>query len=74
MHWYSVNEMSITKGYSPPTAAPTMHDTFLDVIGSNSATFLSKDAILLMFNTMFDYIQNTFVERNYLYNEGINVN
>ena len=51
-----------------------MHDTFLDVIGSNSATFLNKDAILLMFNTMFDYIQNTFVERNYLYNEGINVN
>ena len=46
--------MSITKGYSPPTAAPIMHDTFLDVIGSNSATFLNKDANLLMFETIFD--------------------
>ena len=49
-----VNKMSITKGYSPPTAAPTMHDTFLDVIGSNSATFLNKDANLLMFDTVID--------------------
>ena len=48
------NTISISKGYSPPTAAPTMHDTFLDVIGSNSATFLSKDANLLMFNTVID--------------------
>ena len=46
--------ISIAKGYSPPTAAPTMHDTFLDVIGSNSATFLNKDANLLMFETIFN--------------------
>ena len=72
MHWYLVSTVSITKGYSPPTAAPTMHDTFLDVIGSNSATFLNKDANLLMFetvfNTLFDsrtFCQNTLVERNY---------
>ena len=75
-----VNKMSITKGYSPPTAAPTMHDTFLDVIGSNSATFLNKDANLLMFETITNMhclilaLCSKHICREKLCNEGINVN
>ena len=59
--------MSITKGYTPPTAAPTMHDTFLDVIGSNSATFLNKDANLLIFETIFNTLfDSSTVLKTYL--------
>ena len=67
VHWYLVNKMSITKGYTPPTAAPTMHDTFLDVIGSNSATFLNKDANLLIFETIFNTLfDSSTVLKTYL--------